>query len=206
MKPSAIRLSDEQLLKGLKASEPFAYEALVRQFHSPMKQFAMRMIDEFSAEECVQEAFLAVVRKIDSFQGRSSLKTWLLAITANQVKTRLRKTVRETSLDTLVSDGGFPDELFTEDGHWATPPFESKAGSPEELMSYEAFRKCLDKTLLKLPENQRSAIELTDFTGIPLEAVSDILGLSSSNVRVLIHRGRAAIYKMVERFQQTGEC
>lgn len=199
-------VSDEDIIAGIKAGNQSAFETLVRQFHQPMKAFAMTMVDESSAEECVQEALMVAIRSIDNFQGRSSLKTWLLSITANHAKMNLRKTNRETSLESLTEEGGFDDGLFKGNGTWAQSPMKWQDSSPEELLVYEEFRKCLDKTVKRLPDIQKSVIMLRDYQGLTMEEICNVLGVTASNIRVLIHRGRSKVYKMIEHFEKTGEC
>lgn len=203
-------ISDSELLPGLLAGEKTAFENLVRHYHEPMKYVAQAIVGEAQAEESVQEAWISVIRNLQEFQGRSSLKTWLFSIVANEAKSRLRKNrstqgKREVALD--EQPGGLLDSgRWQKDGHWQEAPAAWHDNSPEMLLSHEDFRNCLDKTLAKLPEDQKAVLTLRDYQGLELEEICNILGVSASNVRVLIHRARLRVYAMAEHFEETGKC
>ncbi|MFT3929394.1 MAG: sigma-70 family RNA polymerase sigma factor [Spongiibacteraceae bacterium] len=204
--------TEAELLTRLRAGEKQAFVELVRAYHTPMKYFAAAIIGEAQAEETVQEAWLAVIRNLDSFQSRSSLKTWLFAIVGNEAKTRLRKTRREVSLDAIVleniGDAGkaFAADRFLADGHWSHAPNAWHDDSPEALLTQDDFRRCLEKTLAAMPAAQRTALMLRDQDGLELDDICNVLGVSASNVRVLVHRARLRVYGMVEHFEETGTC
>ena len=108
--------SDAELLVRLRAGEKLAFIELVQTYHTSMKYFAAAIIGDAQAEETVQEAWLAVMRHLDNFEGRSSLKTWLFAIVGNEAKTRLRKSKREISIDSMILENlGDADNLFAPD-------------------------------------------------------------------------------------------
>lgn len=201
---------DSELLPRLMAGEQEAFELLVRQYHQAMQQVAQAIVGEAQAEESVQEAWVSVIRSLPAFQGRSSLKTWLFTIVANEAKSRLRKGrstqgKREVSLD--EQPGGLLDSgRWQKDGHWLEAPAAWHDNSPETLLSHEDFRNCLDKTLQKLPEDQRAVLTLRDYQGLELEEICNILGLTASNIRVLVHRARLRVYAMAEHFEDTGKC
>ena len=200
-------MDDNQLLARLKAGEHAAFELLVRRHHAPMKRLAGAMIGDAQAEEVVQEAWLSAIRHLADFEGRASLKTWLYTIVSNEARTRLRKGKREVLIDDQA--GGeqlFDQGRFIADGHWARSPTLWHDESPEALLSHDDFRRCLEKTLQKLPEVQRAALLLRDQDEIPLDEICNILDISASNVRVLIHRARTRLYQMVEHFEETGTC
>lgn len=200
-------VDDESLLVRLRAGEREAFDLLVRRYHAPMRRVAASIVGDAQAEEAVQDAWLSAIGHIADFQGRSSLKTWLYAIVANEARGRLRKSRREVSLDAPTDEGpAFGGERFLADGHWAQPPLLWDHDSPEALLGEEAFRRCLEKTLQALPEAQRTVLLLRDQDEMPLEQICNILGLSASNVRVLVHRARARVYRMAEHFEETGTC
>jgi RNA polymerase sigma-70 factor, ECF subfamily len=203
--------TDAELLPGLLAGEKTAFELLVRMYHQPMRQVAQAIVGEAQAEEAVQEAWISVIRNLQEFQGRASLKTWLYTIVANEAKSRLRKNrssegQREVSTDAQHTGGLLESGRWKKDGHWMTAPGAWHDNSPETLLSHEDFRHCLDKTLAKLPEDQKAVLTLRDYQGLELEDICNILGLSASNIRVLVHRARLKVYAMAERFEETGKC
>ena len=198
---------ESALLARLKTGEKKAFEELVRRYHLLLKHTAAGIIGEAQAEEVVQESWLSAMRALPDFEGRSSLKTWLFSIVINEARGRLRKGKREVSLDDQMPDSGLYDtQRYIEDGHWAKQPTLWHDNSPEALLSHEQFRECLDVTLANLPEAQRSVLTLREYQGMELEEICNILDVSASNIRVLLHRARARIYAMVEHFEETGEC
>ena len=197
---------DSRLLAGLKSGEQQAFEALVRQYHTPMKHVALSMVDEGSAEECVQEALMAAIKTLENFQGRSTLKTWLFSIVGNQAKMKLRKGRKEVYLEDITDGAGFAEEFFKPDGHWASAPSKWHDNSPEALLSYEDFQNCLDKTISQLPDLQKTVITLREYQGMEMEEICNILDVTASNIRVLIHRARAKVYAMIDHYEETGTC
>jgi RNA polymerase sigma-70 factor, ECF subfamily len=202
----AKQKAEAALLQRLRAGEKPAFVELVQTYHAPMKYFAVAIIGEAQAEETVQEAWLAVIRNLANFEGRSSLKTWLYAIVGNEAKSRLRKGKREVSIDAMAAGELFAADRFLADGHWAQAPATWHDDSPEALLSQEDFRRCLEKTLAKLPPAQRTAVLLRDQDELDLDEICNVMGVSASNIRVLVHRARVSIYSMVERFEETGLC
>ena len=140
------------------------------------------------------------------FEGRSGLKTWLHRIVANRCKNRLRSTKREVSTD--FSEALEPElgERFNARGRWDLPPKLQFHDSADTLMENGALSDCLDKHLSALPETQRSALMLYEAHQHKSDDVCNILDVSASNLRVLLHRARQKIFLMVETFQETGEC
>lgn len=198
--------SDQLLLAGLLAGEKPAYIALVNQYQKPLRRVACAIIGDAQAEEVVQDTLIAAIQQLQHFEGRSSLKTWLFTIASNQAKSRLRKDKREVYLDDIMEAENFSESLFKTNGHWAQAPSAWHDNSPETLLSYEDFRRCLDKTLQKLPDLQRAVLELQEYQDMELEDICNILNISASNIRVLVHRARAKVYAMVEHYEETGSC
>jgi RNA polymerase sigma-70 factor (ECF subfamily) len=200
--------AESTLIHRLLAAEQAAFNELVQTYHLPMKRVAAAIVGHGEAEEAVQDAWMAVIRHLPGFRGDASLKTWLFTIVGNEAKSRLRKTRREVSLDGIGEDGSLQlfSDRFDATGHWLPAPALWDHDSPEDLLSFEDFRRCLDKVLERLPDNQRAALALCDMDGLPLEEICNILGVSASNVRVLIHRARLKVHGMVEHYEETGTC
>lgn len=197
--------SDEELVQRLRAGDKQAFVELVHAYHVPMKHFASAIIGEGQAEETVQDAWLTVITKLDSFAGRSKLKTWLYTIVGNAAKTRLRKSKREVSFDT--NDGDlYPASRFHADGHWSQTPSDWHDDSPEALLSQKDFQHCLEHVIAALPSAQSAALRLRDEDGLNIDEICNILEVSASNVRVLVHRARIRVYNMIEHFEETGTC
>ena len=172
-----------------------------------MMAVARAIIGESLADEVVQEAWVSIYRSLGKFEGRSSLKTWILTITANEAKSRLRKENRMVSLDSMLEDsGGVMPDRFGEDGHWSRPPVSWHEDTPEALLDNQQLLECIDKIMGQLPEQQRAALSLKEMKGISLDEICNILGISSSNVRVLLHRARHRLFEHIDHFQETGKC
>ena len=172
-----------------------------------MLAVARAIIGESLADEVVQEAWVSIYRSLAKFEGRSSLKTWILTITANEAKSRLRKENRMVSLDSMVEDsGGVMPDRFGENGRWSRPPVSWHEDTPEALLDNQQLMECIDKIMGQLPEQQRVALSLKEMKGISLDEICNILGISSSNVRVLLHRARHRLFERIDHFQETGQC
>lgn len=198
---------DSELLSRLLAGDQQAFRTLVATYQGAMRAVAIAIVGAAHADEVVQDAWLAAVRNLDGFQGRSSLKTWLLTITANTAKSRLRKVRRDVSLDELPAPhGSIDDSRFAADGHWSPAPLAWHEDSPEALLAEDELRQCLENTLLSLSELQRSVLLLRERQGLELEEICNLLEVSLSNVRVLLHRARLKVFASVEHFEETGEC
>ncbi|PWK30124.1 RNA polymerase sigma-70 factor (ECF subfamily) [Pseudomonas sp. OV226] len=199
---------DAQLLERLLAGEQRAFKELVSTYQSAMRAVAYAIVGSRHADEIVQDAWLSVVRNLSKFEGRSSLKTWLLTITANAAKGRYKQNRREVLLDDIPSPHGtIDDDRFSSgDGHWLVAPFAWHQDTPEALLLENELRTCLDYTLLSLSELQRSVLLLRERQGLELEEICNLLDISLSNVRVLLHRARLKVFATVEHFEETGEC
>lgn len=198
---------DSALLTRLLAGEQKAFRELVATYQGAMRAVAFAIVGSRNADEVVQDAWLAVVRNLDGFQGRSSLKTWLLTITANTAKTRFKHNRREVLLDDLPSPhGSLGDERFSTDGHWLLAPHAWHQDTPEALLTEAELRECLEKTLASLSELQGSVLQLRERQGLELEEICNLLEISLSNVRVLLHRARLKVFATLEHFEETGQC
>lgn len=198
---------DTELLKRLLAADQQAFRELVSTYQGAMRAVAYAIVGSRYADEVVQDAWLLVVRNLAGFEGRSSLKTWLLTITANSAKNRYKQNRREVLLDDLPSPHGtIDDDWFASDGHWLLAPFAWHQDTPEALLIEDELRECLEHTLLNLPQLQSSVLLLRERQGLELEEICNLLEISLSNVRVLVHRARLKVFAAVEHFEETGEC
>ena len=161
-----------------------------------------------SAEEVVQEAWMAIVKGIGSFAGRSSVRTWALRILTNLAKTRAVREARVVPMSSLVpADDGEPavepdrfrgpyDEW---PGHWtdagAPTPW---ALPPERHLLASDVRSMLAEALQDLPERQRIVVILRDVHDLSSEEVCHVLDISEANQRVLLHRGRSRLRAALE--------
>lgn len=185
--------SDASLIEGLKAGEERAAEQFVRTHGGWMLAVARRIAgDTGLAEDCVQEAFLKALKSIESFEGRSSLKTWLHRIVVNQtlMKLRSRKSKAESPLDELLP-------AFDENACRIEEPWETQA-TPEEICERQDQRSLVQAKIKALPESYRLVLQLRDIEEMTTQEVAVALGLSEANVKVRLHRARSALKKLLE--------
>jgi len=201
-------VEDAELVQGLRAGDEEAFRALLHMYGSGMLRFAQIYVsNRATAEDVVQEAMLGVLRGIDRFQGKSSLKTWLFSIVANIAKTRGVRESRSIPFSSVEEPGGSvsPDRFHAESerfpGHWAVPP-ASWAGIPDERLvageTMEVVRRAIDR----LPDVQRTVITLRDVEGFGPDEVCNALDLTETNQRVLLHRARSKVRAALEEYLQ----
>jgi len=188
---------DATLLVRLKAGDEAAFAALVRRYRPTMLRVARSYVStDAVAEEVVQEAWLGFLKGLDSFEGRSSVKTWLFRILVNRAMTRGQREARAVPFSSLADPGEdegptVSAERFARDGAWATPPRPFEL--PESRAELLELRSKLRDALAGLPTRQRLVVTLHDVEGLATEEVADVLELTPNNVRVLLHRGRARL-------------
>lgn len=191
---------DKALLARIKKGELSAFETLVGQYHSKLISVAQSFVGQAFAEEIVQDSWETAIKSIDKFQERSSLSTWLTQIVINRSKTRLKRENRQSSLDAGWQDADA--DSFGENERWSSPPQPWHEDTPEQLLSSNQLRELISATLNNLPEKQRLVVRLHDLEGFDLNEVCNIADVSQSNVRVLLHRARLTIRKVIDEYQQ----
>ena len=170
---------------------------LVERFHMPLLRLASTFVPSRAvAEEVVQDTWLGVVRGIDRFEGRSSLKTWLFRILVNRARSTGVRERRHTPVDPERTPA-VPPERFGPNGHWIDPPAPWGDDIEERIVARETVER-ISAHLVELPEAQRQVVVLRDFELLPAAEVCDLLGLSEANQRVLLHRGRSRIRGLLE--------
>jgi RNA polymerase sigma-70 factor (ECF subfamily) len=196
---------ETELVERLRKNDTALFERVVKEYHSSMFSVAYAIAGPAIADEVVQEAWISAINAIHKFEGRSALKSWLIRITANEAKSRLRKESRSVSLD-AIDENWATDTRFTEKGHWAAGNPEWDMSSPDELLSADELQDCVKKHMIKLPDNQQQILNLRDVGGLDMDTICNILEITASNARVLLHRARDKVQQVVARFQRTGEC
>jgi RNA polymerase sigma-70 factor, ECF subfamily len=183
---------DARLLAGLRAGDEAAFVELVRRYSPTLLRVARGYVPTRAiAEEVVQETWLGVVRGIDRFEGRSTVKTWLFRIAVNRARTRGAREPRTVPLGESVDGPSVdPDRFLSADhprwpGHWAVEP----AQIVETAETVAHVREAIER----LPAMQRAVITLRDVHGWDGAEVCDALELSEGNQRVLLHRARSRV-------------
>ncbi|MBL1277387.1 MAG: RNA polymerase sigma factor [Ectothiorhodospiraceae bacterium] len=191
--------SDEILIPKLLARDELAYNQIVSAYHGLMVHLARAIVGSAIADEVAQESWVAVLRALPKFERRSSLKTWILRIVSNTAKSRLRHESRTVNLGDALEDSPIVDpSRFKANAHWATPPMNWHADTPDALLSRTELSECISSTLSLLPPVQRAAITLRDMQGLSMEDICKVLEVSESNGRVLLHRARSRIQQAIE--------
>ena len=149
-----------------------------------------------TAEEVVQETWASVLRSLRTFEGRSSLRTWVHRVCAHVALARSRQEERAPVPDEPVVD---PDR-FDEQGHWRDPPVRWAEETPEALTARREVMECIERTVAMLPLRQRAVITLRDVQGFSAEDACEIVGVSAVHQRVLLHRARSRVRAECERF------
>ncbi|HKC41691.1 MAG TPA: sigma-70 family RNA polymerase sigma factor [Gemmatimonadales bacterium] len=208
-----IRPEDERaLIEALRRRDEVAFAELVRRYAGPMLRLArMYARSAAVAEEVVQEAWLGVLQGIDRFEARSSFKTWLFRILVNRARTRADREARtipfsSVGLDTQdgVDEPAVPVERFRPASdpvapfHWGAPP-RSWGESPEERLLSQETMDVLARAIAVLSPAQREVVTLRDVEGWTAEEVCNVLEISDTNQRVLLHRGRSFVRAALER-------
>jgi RNA polymerase sigma-70 factor, ECF subfamily len=159
------------------------------------------------AEEVVQETWLGVLKGVDRFEGRSSLKTWLFRILVNTAKTRGEREGRSIPFSASIAAG--PDEPTVEPGRFFPPGHEQAGGwslgptrweTPEERLLAGESRDVILRTIESLPPAQREVITMRDVEGWPSNEVCNALEITETNQRVLLHRARSKVRAALERY------
>lgn len=205
--------SDTELLRRLRAGEEHAFVTLVDRYAASMLRIARMYVPSHAvAEEVVQETWLGVLRGIDGFEERSSLRTWVFRILVNRARTRGERERRTVPFATLAQDeldapftAVDADRFLPADhdrwpGHWALPP-ERWDDSPVRHLDVMHLRTRLADAVAALPETQRLVVTMRDLEGFDAAETAAALGLSEGNQRVLLHRARSRLRKELEEVQ-----
>lgn len=207
---AASPAADQELIAALRRGDEAAFARLVTNYHPPLLRLARSFVrDRAVAEEVVQETWLGVLRGLERFEGRSSLKTWIYRILINTAKKRAVREARSVPFSSLASpddtDGGSVDaDRFIPQGnlwagHWAAPPASWGSAPEERLLATEA-RERIEAAIAALPDAQRHVMTLRDVDGWSSEEVCDLLELSEGNQRVLLHRARTKVRQALEEY------
>lgn len=213
-RPATIERDETQLLTRLREGDEDAFCALVRRHTPSMTRVATAFVSSRSvADEVVQETWLNVVRSLEAFEARCSLRTWIYAILGNCARRRAGQEQRLVPLSEIAAAEAAGDELgvsrdrFFESGRWAGMWSTGVSGwddLPEERLLSGELRTTLLETIDALPRTQRAVITLRDIEGWSPEEVCDYLGLADGNQRILLHRARAAARLAIERYLEEG--
>ena len=202
---------DRQLVAALRQGDEEAFGRLVDRYHPSLIRIATLFVRDYTvAEEVAQETWIGVFRGIERFEERSTFRTWLFGILANQARRRGERERRVIAFTAMTLPPGTdgepavpaarflpPGDVWA--GHWASPPPAWQSAPEETLLSREALDE-ITRAIATLPPNQRTVITLRDVEGWDAADVCNALGLSQTHQRVLLHRARSRVRAALERY------
>ena len=190
-------LGERQLVSQLRAGDEAAFTELVERLHPAMVRLALtRVRSRAVAEEVAQDAWLGLLRGIGTFEGRSSLRSWLFRIVINRaisagVRERVHLPVHDVELE-------YRDGRFSQDGWWMTPPVHW-ADQVLDRLTAPALAARVRQEIAELPPGQKAVVTLRDIDGLSSSEVCAILDITEGNQRVLLHRARTRIRAALEQ-------
>jgi len=200
---------DAAVIAALRARDESAFAALVERYTPSLLRLAtIYTHDRAAAEEVVQDAWIGLLESVDRFEGRSSLKTWLFRILINCARSRARKDSRTIPFSSAFAPDDFnagefafgqfvPGWVPRVGGHWLRPP-AAWEDDPERRALAAETRACIKRIIDTLPAAQREVITLRDIVGCDAAEVCNLLQLSDTNQRVLLHRARGKVRRALE--------
>ena len=208
------RMDERDMVAALRRRDEGAFRALVQRYQGALLRLALVYVRSAAvAEEVVQDAWLGALQGIDAFEGRSSFKTWLFRILVNRARTRGGREGRQIAFSDLAdaaagTEAAVPPERFRGagdewPGHWAVPP-RSWGGSPEQRLLAGETLEQIERAVAALPPAQREVLTLRDIEGLSAEEACNVLGVTDTNQRVLLHRARARVRAALERYLDEG--
>jgi RNA polymerase sigma-70 factor (ECF subfamily) len=192
-----VPADESALLAALRAGDERAFMELVTAYTPGMRRLALSFVRTPAvADDVVSEAWLAVLNGLGRFEGRASLKTWIYQIVANIARTRAVREARSTPFSAFATadEPSVDPDRFARGGAWDSPPEPWRA-----ILDSEA-RAVIEVAIAALPEQQRQVIELRDVEGWSSEEVRNVLELSETNQRVLLHRARSKVRAALEAY------
>jgi RNA polymerase sigma-70 factor (ECF subfamily) len=204
--------SDQRLVDSLRAGDEAAFETLIDRYHNSLLRLAMFYVPSRAvAEDVVQETWLGVLQGLARFEGRSSLKTWIFRILTNRARTRGQREGRSVAFSDLATaeagtgetsvdaDQFWPPDHPTWANIWVSYPRNWNELPEDRLLSRETLAR-VEAAIAALPPSQREVIRLRDVEGWTAEEVCNVLEITESNQRVLLHRARAKVRRDVEQY------
>lgn len=204
MRPELVQ---DPLVDALRDGDERVFASLIDKHTSAMLRLASLYVPTRAvAEEVVQETWLAVVRGVDSFEERSSLRTWIFRILLNKAKSSGLAERRNLPLDDLDGDAAEGSPVVDPArfaglprGYWSSPPNHWDELPEERLLARETLA-LVERAMESLPRGQRAVFELRDLQHWTAAEVCEALGITAANQRVLLHRARARLRTSIEEY------
>lgn len=196
-----MQTDDQALIEKLRARDKASFVALVRELHGSLVRVAMLFVKSRAlAEEVAQDTWGNVLASLARFEGRSSLRTWVFRICTNRARTVAGRESRSTPVSELEKPGDDPVEpaRFNAAGMWADPPGAWTDDTPERVLDRAEAVEEIQRALAEMSAMQRAVLTLRDVQGLDSAEVCNVLELSESNQRVLLHRARSRVRRALE--------
>jgi RNA polymerase sigma-70 factor (ECF subfamily) len=201
-------VSENDVLSRLRAGDEAAFAALVDDLHGPLLAMARTFTSSRAlAEDIVQETWIGVIRGLSRFEGRSSLRTWIFGILIRRARTLAARDARRRAGESSAATNGNGAEWRPGNGRrglWDESPTPWALEDPAAIYQGEEAMRVIAAALETLPETQQRVLRLRDVEGLPAQDVCNILRLSETNQRVLLHRARAAVRRALDRYVRGG--
>lgn len=187
-------VTDDDLLTALRRGEEWAFETMVRLFGGRLLAVARRFVkNEEDARDVVQSSYLSAFRSLAEFEGHAQLSTWLHRIVVNTALMKLRSARRkpEESIEALLP-------AFQEDGHHVEQ-FSDWSAPADRLLEQKETRATVRACIEQLPESYRTVLVLRDIEELSTQEVSEMLTMTTTAVKVRLHRARQALSTLLRR-------
>jgi len=199
-----VESEDAALLARLVDGDEAAFDQLFRRHNAAMIRFCMGIVQaRHLAEEVVQDTWVAVLGRIDLFEGRSSLVSWIYTILINKARTRARREGRTVFFDDH-GDGDALADAFDGRGHWRSMPELWENLTPERYVEGRSILQHVEAVIDTLPPAQRAVLILRGQQELDPADVCALLEISEGNMRVLLHRARVTVRNALDRLNSIG--
>jgi len=187
--PAAPPVSDEELVARARAKDFGAFEQLLDRYEDKIFRLAYRFVrNETEAKEVLQDTFLSIWRKLDTFKGDSQFGSWLYRVAANTALMRLRAQRRHPEVSTEELPAGYLDNFGS-----LPPTGDNWARRPDDELQSDELRRQIQSAAYALPEIYRTVFILRDVEGLSTEETAEILDISVPTVKTRLHRARIAL-------------
>lgn len=201
------RSAETAVLERLRAGDEAVFRSLVIDLTPMLTRLARAYTPtDAAAQDAVQDTWLVVVDKLDSFQGRSTLTTWVCGILVHTARRGGVRESRSVPFSSAWADDRAPavdPDRFHRGGAaagtWCTPPVPWDE-IPEDRLAAKELRAVIDAAIAALPVRQRRVITVRDVLGMDAAEAAAILGVSRGNQRVLLHRARSTVRAALEQY------